>query len=504
MASFSHLPLGWRIPDRVHAVSCSLPTMRAVRGYEEKDPATVRQMASGYPRFVVHPLVRQLAVHLAAQHGLGGHTLWLASSGRLADELLAHLGAAHAVRFAADGVHGVAHPESPELAGRAKTFLQNTGGFLSSREAEDRLVRLGALPVVAPEELFAGDARAEVQRVLRRAFPAAGSDDCFLCACGINAVYSAFRSVAELQAARGRTIWVQLGWLYLDTIAILKKFTAAPSDYVHVRDIFDRTELERLFAAQGDRIAGVITEVPTNPLIQTPDVPWLAELVWRHGARLILDPSIASPFSVDLLPLADVVVASLTKYAAHEGDVIAGLAVVNPAAPDAALLRRLLGARIERIYPRELARLAAQIGRTEEVLACIQANVLRVVAFLESRPEVRAVRWARHAASRENFERVARAPDAVGSMVTFELNRPIDAFYDAVRLPKGPSFGMTTTLLCPFIQLAHYDLVTSEAGRAELAASGLNPELLRLSVGTEPAKEIIAALAEAFDIAAHG
>jgi cystathionine gamma-synthase len=504
MDSFSHLPLGWRIPDRVHAVSCSLPTMRAVRGYEEKDPATVRQMASGYPRFVVHPLVRQLAVHLAAQHGLGGHTLWLASSARLADELLAHLGAAHAVRFATDGVHGVAHPESPELAGRAKTFLQNTGGFLSSREAEDRLVRLGALPAVAPEELFAGDARGEVGRVLRRAFPAAGTEDCFLCSCGINAVYSAFRSVAELQAARGRTIWVQLGWLYLDTIAILKKFTAVPSDYVHVRDVFDRAVLEQLFAEKGDRIAGVITEVPTNPLIQTPDVPWLATLARRHDARIILDPSIASPFSVDLLPYADVVVASLTKYTANEGDVIAGLAIVNPATPDAVLLRRLLGARIEPIYPRELARLAAQIGRTEEVLARIQANVPRVVSFLESRPEVRVVRWARHAASRENFERVARTPGAVGSMVTFELTGAVDAFYDAVRLPKGPSFGMTTTLLCPFIQLAHHDLVTSEAGRAELAASGLNPELMRLSVGTEPVEEIIAALAEALDTAAHG
>jgi len=504
MASFSHLPLGWRIPDRVHAVSSSLPTMRAVRGYEEKDPATVRQMASGYPRFVVHPLVRQLAVHLAAQHGLGGHTLWLASSARLADELLAHLGVAQAVRFAADGVHGVAHPESPELAGRAKTFLQNTGGFISSREAEDRLVRLGALPAVAPEELFAGDARAEVQRMLQRAFPVAGAKDCFLCSCGINAVYSAFRSVAELQAARGRTIWVQLGWLYLDTIAILKKFTVAPSDYVHLPDVFDRAALERLFAEKGDRIAGVITEVPTNPLIQTPDVPGLAGLVRQHGARLILDPSIASPFSVDLLPHADVVVASLTKYTANEGDVIAGLVVVNAAGPDAALLRRLLGPRIEPIYPRDLARLAAQIGRTEAVLARIQANVPRVVAFLESRPEVRAVRWARHAASRANFERVARGPGAVGSMVTFELNRPVDAFYDAVRLPKGPSFGMTTTLLCPFIQLAHYDLVTSEAGRAELAASGLNPELMRLSVGTEPVEEIIAALAEALDMAAHG
>jgi len=39
--------------------------------------------------------------------------------------------------------------------------------------------------------------------------------------------------------------------------------------------------------------------------------------------------------------------------------------------------------------------------------------------------------------------------------------------------------------------------VTSEAGRTELAASGLDPNLLRLSVGTEPAEDIIAALAEA-------
>ncbi|MBI5382198.1 MAG: PLP-dependent transferase [Opitutae bacterium] len=503
MAAFTHIPLGWRIPDRVHAVSVSLPTMRAVRGYEEKEPATVRQMASGYPRFVVHPLVRQLAVHLAAQHRLGGHTLWLASSARLADELLAHLGAASAVRFAAEGVHGVAHPESPELAGRAKTFLQHVGGFLASREAEEILVKLGVLPSLAPETLFAGDAEAEVQRVLQRAFPTAGVKDRLLASCGMNAIYAAFRAVAELQAARGRTIWVQLGWLYLDTIAILKKFTAAPAtDYVHVCDVFDRAALERLFAEKGDRIAGVITEVPTNPLIQTPDIPWLAELVRRHDARLILDPSIASPFSVDLLPHADVVVASLTKYTASEGDVIAGAAVVNPAGPDAALLRRLLAARLEPLYPRELARLAAQIGRTDEMLARVQASVPRVVAFLEARPEVRVVHWARSATSAKNFAQLARTPDAVGSMVSFALRGPIDRFYDAVRLPKGPSFGMNTTLLCPFIQLAHYDLVTTAEGRAELAANGLDPELLRLSVGTEPVEEILGALQEAFDTAA--
>jgi cystathionine gamma-synthase len=74
---------------------------------------------------------------------------------------------------------------------------------------------------------------------------------------------------------------------------------------------------------------------------------------------------------------------------------------------------------------------------------------------------------------------------------------PLDRFYDRLRIPKGPSFGMKTSLISPFIYLAHYDLVTSEAGRAELAASGLNPELLRLAIGCEDPADIIAALAEA-------
>ncbi|MSU52560.1 MAG: PLP-dependent transferase, partial [Opitutaceae bacterium] len=68
---------------------------------------------------------------------------------------------------------------------------------------------------------------------------------------------------------------------------------------------------------------------------------------------------------------------------------------------------------------------------------------------------------------------------------------------DRLRLPKGPSFGMTTTLISPFMYLAHYELVTTPAGLAELAASKLDPDLLRLCIGCEPVEEIIAALAEA-------
>lgn len=498
MSVFAPIPLGQPIPaDSPHAVSASLPTMRAVRGYEEKDPAITRHMTSGYPRFVVHPFLQQLATDLKARHHLAGHTVWLASSAPMAGRLAAHLGFAHVVRLADAAVHAVAHPENPDLAARAKTFLQNTGGFLSSRAAEDALVRLGRLPAAAPETLFTGDALAEVRARLAPAFPGVSADDLLVTNCGMSAVDAAFRAISELQAARGRTLWIQLGWLYLDTIALLKKHTATPADYLHVRDVLDRPALERLFAEKGDRIAGLIAEVPTNPLIQMPDLAALAALARRHGVAIILDPSVVSPFSVDVLPHADVVVASLTKYTAGEGDLTAGLLAINPSGPDAAFLRRSLTARREPLYARDLARLALEIGDTAALLAQIHASVPRVVEFLAAHPAVKEVYWARHPASCDNYLRAARSVDAVGGMITFTLRGSLENFYDRLRLPKGPSFGMKTTLICPFMYLAHYDLVTTPAGRAELAASGLDPELLRLSVGAEPTDDIIATLAEA-------
>ena len=74
MSAFRPLPLGQPIPDRLHAVSCSLPTMRDVIGYEERDPAITAHLTTGYPRFVLHPCVRELTTHLAATHHLTAHT----------------------------------------------------------------------------------------------------------------------------------------------------------------------------------------------------------------------------------------------------------------------------------------------------------------------------------------------------------------------------------------------------------------------------------------------
>ena len=49
----------------------------------------------------------------------------------------------------------------------------------------------------------------------------------------------------------------------------------------------------------------------------------------------------------------------------------------------------------------------------------------------------------------------------------------------------------------PYFYLAHYDLITSEDGRRYLSKNGINWELIRISVGTEPIEELIMAFENA-------
>jgi cystathionine gamma-synthase len=151
------------------------------------------------------------------------------------------------------------------------------------------------------------------------------------------------------------------------------------------------------------------------------------------------------------------------------------------------------------VYPRDVSRLAAQIDATPALIARINAATPLVAGFLRTHPKVAAVFWSGHSYSAGNYQALARDPAAAGSMITFHLRagESIAAFYDRLRIAKGPSFGLSTSLICPFMFLAHYDLVTTPEGRDYLARNGLCPELMRLSVGAEPVEEIIAALAEA-------
>jgi cystathionine beta-lyase/cystathionine gamma-synthase len=502
---FPPRPLGTRIPNRLHAVSCSLPTMRDVIGYEKKDAATVAHMSSGYPRFVVHPMLVTLERAWRKKFDLGTEALWMVSSRRMGQRLIERLAPAPARLMCDDDVCGVAHVDDVELRKQARSFLQHTGGFLSSRQAEDYAVRHAIVNGAEPEELFAGDAAHEVHRACGRLLGLDLPGNIMLSPSGMNAFWATFQAIGQRQRAHGRDVWLQIGWLYLDTAAILTKFTGGR--ILRVFDVHDHAAIEAVFRTHGAQLAAVVTEVPTNPLMQTADLPWLAGLARRHGALMVVDPSIASLFNVDVLPHTDIVLNSLTKFAAPEGDVIAGAVTVAPRCPDGAALRDAIAAELEPVYDRDLRRLAQQIGEYESVVTQMNLGARRVIDYLTQRSHggrgVRRVYWSLQEPSRASFLQLARGPDRVGPVFSLEVEGEMARFYDALPLAKGPSFGMRTTLVCPFVYLAHFDLISTPDGREVLAGAQLSPDLLRISIGTEPPEEIIAAFEQAFAAAGY-
>lgn len=487
------IPLGDPLPASVHGVSCSLPTMSDIIGYEEKRPETLQALKAGYPRFVVHDYVERTRALLAGEAQFSGRALYPVSSAAMARELANFLGPARAEVATVDDFFAVHFPPDTACETLARQFLQHTGGGIFSRQAEDFLMRRRQMIKPWREDVIEGPmARERVVTELARVFEARPAD-AMLASCGMNAFYGVYRALSEAQAARGRRIWVQLGWLYLDTIEILRKFAAQDHERILLARVTDKADLEALFRDRGAEIAGVVTEAPTNPLIQTADLQRLSELCRNSGAALVIDPSVASPVNVRTLPYADACVLSLTKYAAHCGDVILGAAVFNPDSPFYAALSEQAPQYCSQPYYRDLQRLAFEIQDYVSLVGKINRNAMQVVEFLEQHRSVKRVYWAYQENSAGNYRAIERAPDSPGGLFCIELDMPLERFYDSIAVAKGPSFGVDFTILCPFLYLAHYDLVSTAVGRAELRAHGIEPDLVRVSVGAEDPQRIIAA-----------
>ncbi len=504
--SLRHYPLGQPVPDSPHAVCVSIPTMRDVVGYETGDPATMAEISTGYPRFVVHPFSTLSCEWFAEANGLRDRAVFALNSSRGVDGMRAFLGDDDFMTDEREGVTFAHLPDSDESRAKGKLFLQHAGCGASSRRMEDLLVRVGRLADRHREELVDDDADSSIREHLAGMFEGVGSEDVLLPASGMNAFHSLFQGIRETRRSQGRKIWVQLGWLYVDTILIMQKFLGEDEKLVVVQDVSDLESIRRLFEERGREVAAVVTETPTNPLMQICDLPALGELCDKNGVLLVADPTSSSPRNVNVLPSCDVLVNSLTKYSGNEGDVMLGSLVFSPSsnASDLAEIRERTEPLLEPPFAGDLRRLAWQMPAYEEVVERSNANVMRLVSFLEGRPEIRKVHWAYAEEMRDHYKNVARQDDAPGCLFSLELNVPLDSFYDALRMLKSPSFGCKFSLACPYLYLAHYDLVSTEKGRVVLRAGGLEPDLVRVSVGTEPADDLIDVFDEALRRSAGG
>ena len=495
-ALFKARPLGDTINGSPHSVCVNLPAMADVIAYEEADPRVLKAFKAGYPRFFQNPLITALAARFATS-GLMEDTDPLLPSRAAALDLAAFLGGGEEVVQPAGPCWTVHVGPDPDSRKAARAFLQHTGSGLSSREAEAILLSHFGIPP-AQEERHHGsptESLAHIRSHLHAIYGTAAESDIHLFRSGMNAFYAGFMALQDIQTPRGRDLWIQLGWLYVDTVRILEHFSPPSASPVQIFNVLDLNDLKEVLAKNGPRVAGIVTEVPTNPLVQTPDLEELRRLADKAGAALILDPTLVSPHNLNILGFSDLHINSLTKYAAAEADVMMGALALHPGSRFYGDLQQRLPGRGTSPGEGDLARMAFQIGNYGPTIRRINQSTLGILAFLEAHPAIRSVHWARKEPAGSNFNALQHREAGPGGIISFSLRKPLEAFYDFSRIVKSPSFGARFTMMCPFIYLAHYDLVRTKTGRARLRSLGIDPELIRLSVGLEPIEAIIAELA---------
>jgi len=475
--------LGATVPASPHATVVCLPTLADVESYERKEERVWKLLRAGYPRFVRNELVSRAAQEAARRLGRTGELFPLVSEAS-ARRLAAHVGAP---LTSLDRVGDWCLVTTPpgDAAVRLAKMVQHTGTLISSRQAEAWLAGGASVDGLA--------ALASLRATLSPLLSGVAAADILVATSGMNAVDAGIAAVDAVQRPRGRTAWIQLGWLYVDSTRLFEK--AHDATHHFVADVRDLATVERLLAA-GD-VAGVFTEVPNNPQLETADIPALRALCDKHGAKLLLDPSSVGLASVDVLPFADIVVSSLTKYAGSEGDVMAGVLAVHPARPDAPALLAVARVRLEPLHALDLGVLAAQAVGFADVTARLSATAAEITRRLAAHPAVARVRTADTGSTADAYRRLLRPGAGAGSLITLELRGDMRRVYDRLAVAKGPSFGLRYTLAAPFLWLAHFEEVTTEQGRAQIRAAGLDPDLLRISVGLEPVEEIWAAFAAA-------
>lgn len=481
--------LGRPIPDSPHAVSACLPTWRDNVSYEEGEPRVVERLTTGYPRFVYNRFCRDLFAECVGRFGAAGETALAFPSRESAEQCAAFVRPKSdgPVRIHDIGRHGawcVTFPQAAAAAGKA--FWQHSGVGISSRHAA-AVLKEGALAAVG-SVASKSTIRQRVGRMLGIA-----ADDVWLFPTGMSAFYTLHRALLRVFPDRKLA---QFGFPYVDSLKIAQVF--GPGAYFFPRG--DQSDLEKLDTqlATGP-VCGIATEFPANPLLSVPDLRRLRDLADRHNCPLIVDDTVGGGWNVDVLPAADVVWSSLTKYFSGRGDVTGGALVVNRNSPLAGPIRDALTQVYEDLlWDEDAAVLELNSRDAAERVAVISRSALALAEFLQAHPLVEHVYYPA-LRGRELFDRFRRPRGGYGALVSVVLRDPerrAPAFYDRLRVCKGPNLGMNYTLACPFTILAHYN----ELDFAE--ACGVSRWLIRISVGLEPIDELIARFREALDAVA--
>ncbi|MFL6178619.1 MAG: cystathionine gamma-synthase [Actinomycetes bacterium] len=230
-------------------------------------------------------------------------------------------------------------------------------------------------------------------------------------------------------------------------------------------------------------------ETPTNPLLGIADIAQLASVAHDAEALLVVDNTFASPYLQQPLALgADVVVHSTTKYLGGHSDVVGGALV----SADAELGERLAfhqnamgavaGPFDSWLVLRGIKTLAVRMDRHNE-------NAEAVANMLVGHPAVRQVLYP-GLAEHQGHDIAAKQMRGFGGMISFRAAGGESAALDIVNRTEiftlAESLGGVESLIEHPGRMTHASVTGSP-----LEVPG---DLVRLSVGLENARDLIADL----------
>jgi cystathionine beta-lyase/cystathionine gamma-synthase len=260
----------------------------------------------------------------------------------------------------------------------------------------------------------------------------------------------------------------------------------------------DTTDVDAVRAAVRPTTAVVYAETVANPTMLVADLPGLAAVAREAGVPFVVDSTFASPAMCRPLEHgADVVVQSATKYLGGHSDATGGVAVGRPelmarVRRDRADLGGSLGPDEAFLLHRGLATLPLRVAQQcRSALAVAQAAEAHDAVVRVDHPGLASS--PSHALARKLFDE-----GRYGAVVTVTPRGGRAAgmaLCDRLRLVAvATSLGGTHSLASHVASTTHRQL--DDAG---LAAAGIDPGAVRLSIGLEDADDLVADLVQALD-----
>ncbi len=324
------------------------------------------------------------------------------------------------------------------------------------------------------------------------------ADACAVFSSGMAAIFTSLLALTEPGEAvlRSRPLYGGTETLFDGLLARLGVRNASFIDGVDPAAV--RTAADE--AMSFGRVAAIYVETPANPTNAVVDLDLMAKVADEIGARqdarppVIVDNTLLGPlYQSPLEHCADLSVYSLTKYVGGHSDLIAGSAAGKaPLMRKIRSLRNLIGNQLDVhsawMLTRSLETLRLRMDRAF-------SNARDVADWLRAQPAVERVLYLGDVPLDSPAGQViARQCGAMGATFSFVVKGGREAAFkvlDALEVFKlAVSLGGTESLACHPGSTTH-----SGVSANEQAILGLEEGLIRLSIGIEAPKDLIADLA---------